>query len=90
MQDGGVLPTTGFPRFDGMARKRVTACDEQVGHGANASNSYNTCIRSRASSRHYTFEACLFGADRVRSGSSCTCSSWEEVVHVATVVVHGA
>ena len=24
----------------------MTACDEQVGHGANASNSYNTCIRS--------------------------------------------
>ena len=55
--DGGVLPVTGFPRFDGMARKRVTACDEQVGHGANASNSNNTCFRSTDVVSGYTFEA---------------------------------
>ena len=42
-------------------------------------------IRSRASSRHYTFEACLFWADRVRSGSSCTHCLVEST---ATVVVH--
>ena len=28
----------------------------------------HTCIRSWASSRHYTFEACISGADRVRCG----------------------
>ena len=34
--------------------------------------SFNTCIRSRASSRGYTFEACVFGAVRVVEGSSCS------------------
>ena len=48
---------SGFPRFNGMARKRVTACDEQVGHGANASNSNNTCFRSTDVDSGYTFEA---------------------------------
>ena len=46
----------------------------------------HTCIRSRASSRHYTFEACIFGADRVRCGVG-------EVdvlgMVVVEVVVHG-
>ena len=43
----------------------------------------------------YTFEACVFGADRVQSGVEEVVvhgSSWEVVVHVATVVevvVHG-
>ena len=56
-RDGGVLPDSGFPRYGGIAKKRVTACDEQVGHGANASNSNNTCFRSTDVDSGYTFEA---------------------------------
>ena len=62
--------------------------------------SFNTCIRSRAASRRYTFEACVFGAVRVVEGSSRSRavvevdvhgSSWEVVVHdVVEVVVHVA
>ena len=51
--------------------------------------SHTTCIRSRASSRRYTFEACIFGAVRVRYDVEEVVvhgSSWEVVVHVATVV----
>ena len=36
----------------------------------------------RTSTRGYTFEACLFGADRVRSGSSGSQVGEEVVVHV--------
>ena len=43
----------------------------------------HTCIRSRASSQGYTFEACVLGADRVRSGSSGSQVGEEVVVHVS-------
>ena len=50
-----------------VARKRVTACDEQVGHGANASNSNNTCFRSTDVVSGYTFEACV--SERIKFGT---------------------
>ena len=43
-RDGGVLPTTGFPRDGGMANEE--RAKTSLGHGANTSISYNTCIRS--------------------------------------------
>ena len=62
-KDGGVLPDCRFPRYGGMAIEE--RAKTSLGHGAHTSNSYNTCIRTRASPRGYTFEACVFGADRV-------------------------
>ena len=45
MQDGAVLPATGFPRDSGMETRRNV--HEANGHGANIGCiSYNTCIRS--------------------------------------------
>ena len=43
-RDGGVLPVTGFPRYGGMAIEE--RAKTSLGHGANTSISYNTCIRS--------------------------------------------
>ena len=37
--NGGVLPTTGFPRVDGMANEE--RAKTSLGHGANTSISYN-------------------------------------------------
>ena len=42
--------------------------------------SFNTCIKSWASSRRYTFEACVFGAVRVVEGSSRSRAVVEVVV----------
>ena len=39
-RDGGVLPTTGFPRDGGMANEE--RAKTSLGHGANTSISYNT------------------------------------------------
>ena len=67
-----------------VARKRVTACDEQVGHSANASNSYNTCISSRAVVLGgYTFEACVSRRFKNVEGSSRSRVVVEVVVHVS-------
>ena len=63
-ENGGVLPVTGFPRYGVMVRKRVTACDEQVGHGANTSTPNIASIRSRTSSRGYTFKVCKWDGSR--------------------------
>ena len=64
-KDGGVIPVTGFPHDGGKETRNVqgpirTWCKHEhlIQH---------TRIRSRASSRGYTFEACVFGADRVRT-----------------------
>ena len=59
MQDGGVLPTTGFPRDGGMANEE--RAKTSLGHGANTGISYNTqaFVHERSSSRDYTFEACI-------------------------------
>ena len=53
-QDGGVLPTTGFPRVSGM---ETSDKSDTVQTRA----SHTTCIRSRAASRGYTFEASFRG-----------------------------
>ena len=64
-RDGGVIPTTRFPRDDGMANKEHAKTS--LGHGANTSISYNTqAFVHGQSSRGYTFEACIFGVDQFR------------------------
>ena len=84
MQDGGVLPASGFPRDSGMETSdKRTRCKN--GH------LIQHAFGPRTSSRCYTFEACVFGADRVRydvEEVDVLGSSWEVVVYVATVVVH--
>ena len=83
-RDGGVLPTTGFPRDGGMANEE--RAKTSLGHGANTSISYNTqaFVHGR-SSRGYTFEACIFGADQVR----CNVEEVDVLTTVVEVVVHG-
>ena len=70
MQDGGVIPVTGFPRVDGMANEEERARNKRArckhGHLIQP-----TFVLGR-SSRGYTFEACIFGAVRVVEGSSGT------------------
>ena len=80
MQDGGVIPATGFPWVDAMA---TGTCKKHVRHVANASISCNICIRPRAvvlggiPSKH-TFRGGRFEVEVVVHGSS-----WEVVAHVA-------
>ena len=85
-RDGGVLPTTGFPRDDGMANEEHAKTS--LGHGANTSISYNTCIWSMVD---HLGVIPLKRAFRGGSSSSMEVvihgSSWEVVV-LATVVVH--
>ena len=66
-KDGGVIPATEFPRDGGMANEeeRAKTSRTRCKHGHLIQH---TWIHSRTSSRHYTFEACIFGADRVRCG----------------------
>ena len=66
MQDGGVLPTTGFPRVSGMETSdNSDTVQTQASH-----TSHNT--RSRASSRWLYFPREHSRAVRVRRGSSCS------------------
>ena len=60
MQDGGVLPNSGFPLDDGMAKEGH--CKDNSITVQNASISYNTqaFVHGR-SSRGYTSEACILG-----------------------------
>ena len=58
-------------RMWGALEYRVPTCRWQGKRGATLSNkgaSRTTCIHLRASSRGYTFEACVVGADQVRCG----------------------
>ena len=65
MQDGGVLPDSGFPRDGGMANEeRAKTTRTWCKHEHLIQHTY---IHGR-SSRRYTFETCVFGSDRVRSG----------------------
>ena len=65
MQDGGVLPVTGFPQVSGTANEGHRKDDSIMMQ--NSSISFNTCIRSTAVVLGgYTFEACIFGTDQVR------------------------
>ena len=100
MQDGGVIPDSGFPRDGGMANEEGT-CKDQTGTVQTYDSSHTThAFGPRMLSRGYTFEACVFGAVRVVEGSSRSRavvevdvhgSSWEVVVHgVVEVVVHVA
>ena len=77
--------------------KRGGTYTKQTGTMQTYGSSCTTCIRSRASSRRYTFEACILGRIEVVEGSSCSravvevvvlATVVEVVVHVATVVVH--
>ena len=71
MQDGGVLPVTGFPQVSGTAKEGHRKDDSITVQ--NSSISFNTCNRSTAVVLGgYTFEACVFGAVRVVEGSSCS------------------
>ena len=83
MQDGGVIPASGFPRDGGTAKEGHRKDDSITVQ--NSSISFNTCIRSTAVVLGgYTFEACVFGAVRVRydvEEVDVLGSSWEVVVH---------
>ena len=71
MQDGGVIPATGFQRDGGMANEE--RAKTSLGHDANTSISYNTqAFVLGRSSRGYTCEACIserFGFDEGSSRS---------------------
>ena len=58
MQDGGVIPDSGFPRDGGMANKERAKTNE---HGANIS--YISYMQGHliAVVSGYTFEACVSG-----------------------------
>ena len=71
MQDGGVIPDSGFPRDGGMANEE--RAKTSLGHGANTSISYNTCIWSTVEHLGVIPSKRAF-----RSGSS---STKEVVVH---------
>ena len=74
-KDGGVLPDTGSSRVSG---KRGGPSKWQLGRGAdNGCISNIASIRSRTSSRGYTFGACKGDGSR----------SWREVGVLATAVV---
>ena len=60
MQDGGVIPASGFPRDGGTAKEGHRKDDSITVQ--NSSISFNTCIRSTAVVLGgYTFEACVSG-----------------------------
>ena len=78
---GGVLPDSGFPRYGGMAIEE--RAKTSLGNGANTSISYNTHTLVLGRRLRVIPSKRAFGAERVRSGSSCS-----RVVRV--VVVHGS
>ena len=81
MQDGGVIPTTGFPRDGGMAKEGHRKDDSITVQ--NSSISFNTCIRSTAVVSGYTFEA--FKRD---GSTSERCRGSRRSRDVVEVVVH--
>ena len=94
MQDGGVLPVTGFPQVSGTAKEGHHKDDSITMQ--NSSISFNTCIRSTGDRLIvYTFEVCIFRWNEYVEGRNGTRvveevvvhgSSCEVVVHVSTVV----
>ena len=79
MQDGGVIPATGFPRDSGMEMTIRTRCKHEhlIQH---------TCIRSRAVVLGgYTFEACVSRRFKNVKGSSRSRVVVEVVVHTKVV-----
>ena len=79
MQDGGVIPVTGFPR---VSDKRGGPSNQRFDHGANMGISYNT---SHAYGPRASFRRLYLSKVHLRSGSS----SVKEVGVLTTVVVHG-
>ena len=81
MQDGGVIPDSGFPRDGGMANEE--RAKTSLGHGANTSISYNTHAfvherRLGVIPSKRAFRGGRFKVEVVVHGSS-----WEVVAHVA-------
>ena len=87
-KDGGVLPDSGFPRYGGMAIEE--RAKTSLGNGANTSISYNTHAFVLGRRLRVIPSKRAFGAERVRSGSSCSRVVGEVVVlaTVVEVVVH--
>ena len=89
MQDGGVLPVTGFPRVDGMANKEERARNKR------ARCKHMVHLRQHAFGPRRSFRVIpskrFNETVRIRSGVEevgVHGTSSEVVVHVATVVVH--
>ena len=59
MQDGGVIPNSGFPQDGGTAKEGHRKDDSITVQ--NSSISFNTCIRSTDGVSGYTFKACVLG-----------------------------
>src|SRR3954464_5740362 len=61
MQDGGVIPATGFPRVSGM----------ETGDNSNTVQTVHIMQHMHSftggRSRRYTFKACIFGTERLRA-----------------------
>ena len=66
MQDGGVIPDSGFPRDGGMAKEGHRKDNSFMVQ--NSSISYNTCIRSRAVISGLYLRSVHFGAVQNRRG----------------------
>ena len=84
-KDGGVLPTTGFPRVSGMETSdNLDTVQTRASHTTHA-------FGPRRSSHHYTFEACVSRRFKNVEGSSHSRVVVEVVVlaTVVEVVVHG-
>ena len=93
-KDGGALPDTGFPHVGGKAKEGQRAPIVQTRGKTRVHLIQDAFIRSRASSRGYTFEACVFeriefveGSRRSRVDGSGTCRRRSRVV--VEVDVHG-
>ena len=86
MQDGGVLSDSGFPRDGGMANEEEHAKTSRT-WCKHEHLIQHTFIRSTVDRLGaYTFEACVFGAVRVRYDVEEVVvhgSSWEVVVLVS-------
>ena len=73
-KDGGALPDTGFPHVGGKAKEGQRAPIVRTRGKTRVHLIQHACVRSRASSQGYTFEACKRDDSRsVQSrGSSCS------------------
>ena len=67
-KDGGVLPDTGFPHVGGKAKEGQRAPIVKTRGKTRVHLIQHAFIRSRASSRGYTFQGCILGVVRVCRG----------------------
>ena len=82
MQDGGVIPDSGFPRDGGMANEE--RAKTSLGRGANIrfiSDNMHSSTGHRLGG--YTFEACISGQFKIIEGSSRSRVVGEVVIHVS-------